>query len=52
MRYVDLERDIVGRIILCEHLAHKFRRVKRLIIRQVLPKELSPPDDPPLAHRE
>src|SRR2546423_12809040 len=45
-RNVDLERHVVGRIILRQHTAKELTGVKGLIGRQVLPKEFAAADDP------
>ncbi len=52
VRHMDLERDIVGRIILDQHAAEKLRSVKIVALGQVFPKELTAADDPAFAHGE
>ena len=48
LRHVDLERNVIGRIILRQDLAEKLRRIECIVLGQVFPKKFAAADDPPL----
>ena len=51
VRYVNLEGDVVSRIVLSQHLAEKFRRIEE-VFRKVFPEKLAASDDPSFTHCE
>ena len=51
VRYVNLEGDVVSRIVLSQDLPEKFRRIEE-VFRKVFPEKLAAPDDSSFTHGE
>src|SRR5436190_7143566 len=52
LRNVYLKRHVIRRVILRQDRTEERRRVERIIVGQVLPKEFAAADDSAFAHRE
>src|SRR5438270_11134194 len=51
-RNIDLQRNIIRRVILRQDIAQELGCVERTVVRQIFPKEFSSADDASLSHRK